>query len=478
MIAASLLESARRIAASSGRIPVPQSVDHRVMDRLACRLAWLGVLSFILLAPGPLLGQAAPTKPAASSNTKGKSKSGAAMNGNAATPGNRAPGTGGAGTGATGTDRPEADPTTNTKVASKKGAEKSGENRGDGTRTADARAASQGGQPRTGETRTGETRSGAGRDARSGTPRGKETAGAIRPPIGPVAGAPMEPEWHRDLTDEHRKYVDEILGFWESQTKSVKRYRCEFTRYDFDAEFGPRGREPTASTISKGSIMYAAPDKGLYRITKIQHYKPGEKGEATYEELKGEVGDHWVCDGKSVFTFVASRKKVVKTALPPELQGEGIIDGPLPFFMGANAKRMKDRYWIHVITPPEATKRNEYWLEAYPKRQEEAADHKFVHVIIDEKFLPKALKLFPPEYGGSSGSSRYSTLVFDEREVNWSILKEQLLPFMREFYEPKVPRGWEMEVAEYASPDAGSTRVDPPPRQADKKTDKKPVGKK
>ena len=37
--------------------------------------------------------------------------------------------------------------------------------------------------------------------------------------------------------------------------------------------------------------------------------------------------------------------------MPPELQGKAIVDGPLPFLFGADAQKLKQRYYLRIITP-------------------------------------------------------------------------------------------------------------------------------
>jgi TIGR03009 family protein len=195
--------------------------------------------------------------------------------------------------------------------------------------------------------------------------------------------------------------------------------------------------------------MYAASDKGLFRVEKIFHYKapdaPDQKPH--YEELEGEVGEHWVCDGQSVFEYNHTQKKLVQYQLPPEMRGQAIANSPLPFIFGANAAEIKNRFWMRVITPRDA--QGEYWLEAYPKRQADAVNYQKIEIILDEKdYLPKAIQVFDPTYDVRRNPKR-TAFMFDEREVNWNVTLQKLNLFHREFFEPALPKGWQKEVQRY-----------------------------
>jgi TIGR03009 family protein len=129
--------------------------------------------------------------------------------------------------------------------------------------------------------------------------------------------------------------------------------------------------------------------------------------------------------GQSVFSHDPASKQQTQTVLPPEMRGKAIADGPLPFLFGADAEQIKQRYWIRPLPMPPDVK-GEYWLEAFPKRREDAANYSKVHVIIDHKdFLPKGLVIFDRNFDPASNPAR-STFTFEQRESNWSIALQQL----------------------------------------------------
>lgn len=270
------------------------------------------------------------------------------------------------------------------------------------------------------------------------------------------------------LPAAHQAYLDQVLNYWEQSSSKIKRYRCKFTRWQYDPVFGP-GFDPKsglvpAKTIATGILQYAEPDKGMYELEKIYDYAPPAKpgDEPRYQPREGEAGEKWICDGESVFEFDFTNKRLVDRQLPPEIRGTTIADGPLPFVFGAQADKIKQRYWVRIITPPNA--KGEYWLEAYPKTQRDAANFKKVEVIIDEKdFLPKAIQIFDRNFEPRTNPSR-TAFTFEEREINWNVNFEMLNIFFRAFYKPATPSGWKREVHKYEEPIADNTRVSLPQR--------------
>jgi TIGR03009 family protein len=262
--------------------------------------------------------------------------------------------------------------------------------------------------------------------------------------VAPAAPAPLAPNW-MPLTPNHQQYLDQLLTYWEQKSSQTTRYRCTFKRWEYDPVFGPK---ETFKTYSEGVIKYSAPDKGLFRVDTLLEYQPARNpgDKPTYDPPKEPTGsfDHWICDGMRVYQFDQRHKKLIQNELPPEVRGQAIGNGPLPFLFNAKADDIKRRFWLRIVTPKDIQK--EYWLEAVPKTQEDAANFKMIHIIIDEvDYLPKAMVLFDTGYVAVVRPAR-TTFQFNDREVNFSILAEQLNLFHREFYEPKLPAGWTREV--------------------------------
>jgi TIGR03009 family protein len=268
---------------------------------------------------------------------------------------------------------------------------------------------------------------------------------------------------------DEAKYIDDVLKYWESSTSKIKTYKCDFQKFSYNPNFAPLG---TVYEDSTGVIMYAQPDKGLYRVDTIHRYRPPKEkgGKAEWPLAEGEKGEHWICDGKAVFYFDYLNKILRKTKLPPVMQGKAIADGPLPFVFGAEAKKIKERYWLHVTTP--ANVENEIHLAAVPKTRDDAANYKEIKIIIDhESFLPKAMIVFMPNYDAKLHPAK-DTYVFKKRENNLS--DTIWLPLAKQFYQPSTPDGWKLEEQEVPREEA-LPKVAAPKANAPAVTQKRPA---
>lgn len=280
------------------------------------------------------------------------------------------------------------------------------------------------------------------------------TLDQIRSPLGtptavptqqPPVGAPFQ------LSDVEQQFVDEILKQWENQSATVKTFDCKFERWEYDPVFGPAD-DPLIK--SKGRLTYSKPDKGSFKIDEIyRHTQPDENQPAEYVLQEHEVGEHWVCDGKAVYEYKHEKRQLVEQPLPPEMRGKSIVDGPLPFLFGAEAEKLKSRYWIRTKQSDDAT----IWLEAYPRTQDDAANYHHVEVMLDRKsMLPSAIQVHMP-----NGRSR-AVYMFQDPKVNDTL--NQLFGAL--FSSPRTPLGWTRVVQEVppqpgpqaANPDAATQR--------------------
>jgi TIGR03009 family protein len=251
-----------------------------------------------------------------------------------------------------------------------------------------------------------------------------------------------------ELPPEETQYLHQFLEYWQSSSTAVKQYACEFKRYEYDSE-AVNYRDPTtnrlaAARIATGSIKYAEPDKGFYETNNIWDFSappknPGE--EAAYKKLESDVSkERWICDGRSIYEFDFASKTLYDAEIPPNMQGERIIDSPLPFLFGAKKDHILERYWVRVV-PQNAE--DEYWLEAYPKRIEDARLYSKIEVILaKEDFLPKAMHVYSPQYDPAKGNFQSRYFAFENRKVNDRL--HAFKDFMNIFVRPQTPilGGW------------------------------------
>lgn len=263
-----------------------------------------------------------------------------------------------------------------------------------------------------------------------------QQAGAAVPgaPQGEVTGV-QKPFWADRQTPQELEWIDRVLGFWEQKSSSIKRFQCSFRRWEFDHMFGPKN---TFKTFSEGTIKYTEPDKGSFKVEEHKVYEPPKaEGEKPQYALRKDHMEHWVSSGTSIFEFDYASKRLIERPLPPDMQGQAISQGPLPFIFRANKQDILSRFWVRNVTPPNT---NEYHLEFFPKSP---MTFKVIQIHLDqEEFLPLRLRLFE-----SFSPARYTQFELHDRKHNGFSL-DQLKFWERDFAKPKAPLGWEYKRIE------------------------------
>jgi TIGR03009 family protein len=252
--------------------------------------------------------------------------------------------------------------------------------------------------------------------------------------------------------------LDQVLDAWQKSSGNISTFQCSFERWEYNVAFGPGKDIPLNK--NKGKLTYQKPDKGSIEISEINAFRqapaqpgqqPGAAVQADWVAQPGAIGEHWVCDGKSVYEYRANQKQVVEHPIPPALQGQAIADGPLPFLFGADATKLKARYWMKL--DESNSNPAQIWIIAQPKFQQQAADFKEVDVILDkEKLLPQYMQVWMP-------NGDHHVYIFDMKSVQTNNLFGRLQGF---FARPSVPFGWK-HVVQAAALQQAAQPV-PPPR--------------
>jgi TIGR03009 family protein len=256
-------------------------------------------------------------------------------------------------------------------------------------------------------------------------PQTARNAGVAPPAAAMPPGFPLDPA--------KQERVDQILKYWEHHTADIATFECKFVRRNFDFVFGSK---ETPRSIDYGTIRYKSPDKGLMRVDKVYNVNPqaaDPKEQLVQQDV--QFGEYWVCDGQSVYQFDARTKVLTESRLPTEMRGKAIAEGPLPFMFGAKADTMKGRYWIREVTPQD-NPQGEYFLEATPKRQEDAANFDVLWVRLARsakgQLFPRAMRMY-----NKQGYVQYE---FQDHSLNNPL--HRLQAFMDSFVSPKTPSGW------------------------------------
>jgi len=237
--------------------------------------------------------------------------------------------------------------------------------------------------------------------------------------------------------------LDNVLNAWQLESAKVNTFKCSFERWEYNA-FSPKiNNEVAPLNKCSGELSYNRPDKGSFQITQVRTFKttPPAAGDPPNAPMKGDwieqpeaIGEHWVCNGKSIFEYRHHDKQLVERPIPPELQGQAIVDGPLPFLFGAEAAKLKVRYWMRI---EDQQNQAEVWLTALPRFQAQAADYSRVEVILDRtKLLPKAMRVKMPD-----GSLHVYMFDIENASVN-----NRLAIFASLFQTPHLPLGWKRVV--------------------------------
>jgi TIGR03009 family protein len=201
--------------------------------------------------------------------------------------------------------------------------------------------------------------------------------------------------------------LDQILVAWQQATSRVKTFQADFIRYEYDLVFG-RPDQPT--TVEKGQVAFAAPDRGLFSVD-------------------GPQPEKWLCDGKTLYEYDFKAKLLTEHKLPPALQGSAIPDiPPIRIFFGLTIDllglwrparifgtppgQLKQQYYVRAITP-KAEETKTVWLQFLPRLDRDKANLGEIALILDAgSFQPRALRVYLP--GGKTSFS----FVFENARIN------------------------------------------------------------
>jgi TIGR03009 family protein len=261
---------------------------------------------------------------------------------------------------------------------------------------------------------------------------------------------PFEP-----LTDEWKQWLDQVLTRWETASGQVEKFQCEFTRFQYD----PTIVSPDHYTVAQGDLKYMRPDKGLLMVkTMAYHSGKDDKGQPKYEEnAKRPFGEYWICDGQNVYDMNRNDKVCTIVQLPPNMRGVGIQASPLPFVFGVKKQDLLARYWIKPLPQPEGRK-NEIWLEVFPRRADDASNYLKLQVVLDLRdWMPMGLIVFRPSW--TPQTPHRELYQFDKRVVN----AKNILPaiFQKEFIPAKPPADWKVVEEKFQEPQAEQPAAEP-----------------
>ncbi|MDO4628652.1 MAG: hypothetical protein Q4C70_05675 [Planctomycetia bacterium] len=260
------------------------------------------------------------------------------------------------------------------------------------------------------------------------TPGTVNAPSSINVPNTPSAEAPIVPQADGSaerpmpapfvLSAHEQAQTDAVLARWEGFSMGIETFETNFTRILYRRTLDSSQLQKTQEI---GELRYAAPDRGMFAVN----------------TSAGEPSEKWLCDGMYVFEYKFAQKQIDQYTLPPEMRGKGITQGPLPFLFGASAVELKRRYYIRQTQPSaELARPGQVWLEAYPKKAEDASEFQRAEMIISfgNEVRPLAIKLF-------KANGEQHVYIFDLRAMK--VNKTQLLPST---WVPSVPEKMRMKL--------------------------------
>lgn len=246
-------------------------------------------------------------------------------------------------------------------------------------------------------------------------------------------------------------WMDQVLTNWERDSQTVQNFYCEFERDTYNI-MGPGDGRPFAK--ERGKLGYHKPDRGSFQIVESKVWTPkavppaaGEspqqqpaiQGEyTTPKNANGDVepGEHWVCNGKNVYQYRRHAKQLVVTPIPEGMQGTEIVNGPLPFLFGAEADKLKERFWMRGVD--ELSQNGFIGIHAKPKQQVDAAEYSDVWVVLRNEpgkpLLPAGLRVLHP-------NKSWDEYRFDLKNAQVNSRLAGVLAHL--FQEPRTPFGWQ-----------------------------------
>ncbi len=226
-------------------------------------------------------------------------------------------------------------------------------------------------------------------------------------------------------------FLNQVLSSWQTESAKITIFQCPFERWEYNNAFGPGKDIPLNK--NKGDLGYNKPDKGSFQITEVRVW---DQTANDWVVKKDAIGEHWVCDGENIYEYRHDQKKLIVRPIPPAMRGQAIVDGPLPFLFGADAKKLNARYWLRAEDQPGT---GSILIQALPKLPADAADYRQVDVMLDRaKMMPKAMQVHMP-----NGDRHVYMFDVDKATVNGHLQRIMAL-----FQAPRTPWGWQKVVDE------------------------------
>ena len=288
-----------------------------------------------------------------------------------------------------------------------------------------------------------------------------------------------DPYAAKPLTPQEQAHLDQVLNFWEKSTADIERYSCKFLRWQYNSSENFVGElaKKTAKdirtvyvSVASGELKYMSPDKGMFKIGRLLKLSGqfDANNQPEYKDFANVFGEWWLCDGEKVYEYDRSGKKCTRFTMPSELKGAGILESPMPFMFGVKAEKVKARYWVRSLPPPndqQGKPRDDVFvIEAHPKFQSDAVNYDHVQIYLDRQmFLPMMLVKYNTEHVDQPDkvlNDNREVFEFSDRVKNTTLLQKiNDTLFRKEFIPFDVPKDWTVEDKVFDPPAMENVRA-------------------
>jgi TIGR03009 family protein len=244
--------------------------------------------------------------------------------------------------------------------------------------------------------------------------------------------------------------LEKILRDWEAKSSQIKSLHGEHLRTVYNKVFEEERR-------ASGKFFLKTPDMGRIDIVGTKP-KKGEKsariGESGHPyRLQADQAEKWICTGKEVVNVNDDDKSFEVIPLPEEMQGENIINSPLPFLFGMKADDAKRRFRIKL----ERETKDGAILVVFPRLDTDLRNYNEAWIILEKvNYLPTAVKMFDPS-GNLETVYKFESVKINER-AGWGIFQEK-----DPFHPPLKSQGYKLALhpSEDLKAPQRSAQVDP-----------------
>ncbi len=237
-----------------------------------------------------------------------------------------------------------------------------------------------------------------------------------------------------EVGDDEKSDLDTILRTWARRAESIKRFDCEFTRWEYSSlpSFVDANGQQRAHSISTGKITCQPKGGWEFEVTELREFN-----RRTLKYDKAQRGDeHWVNDGRDLWEIIATKKTI--NQIPAEAAFLGIsaetIIAPIRLALfGDKVDVIRRAYEVEDVTAIQY-EADEVWLRLIPRdaNSRRMFDH-FVVLLKRPDMSPYALRMVSP-----AGSS-VTVFEFRRHKVN-----NVFAPAIKR---PEPSKGWKVHLA-------------------------------